>query len=68
MSECSLEDKAEALELLLSKALKAVAEVEARIPYYLNAKTYASRLRRMIESALKISREICGDVKKRQSK
>jgi len=62
VSNYTVEEKVEALVLLLRKALEAASEVEARIPYYMNAKTYASRLKRMIENALKISEEVRGEL------
>lgn len=62
--EYTLLDKIEALTLLLSKALKVSVDVEARIPCYLNAKTYAVKLKRMLENATRLSSEIFEEFKK----
>jgi len=62
--EYTLLDKVEALTLLLNKALKVSVDVESRIPYYLNAKTYAVKLKRMLENAVKLSSEIFEEFRK----
>ncbi|HDO19935.1 MAG: hypothetical protein NDF53_02755 [archaeon GB-1867-097] len=58
----SLSEKVEALILLLKKAADFSSEVEYRIPVHFNAKSYAIRLRRIIENALILSREILEDL------
>lgn len=63
-AEYTVLEKVEALALLLDKALKISFEVESRIPFYLNAKTYAMRLKRMLESAVKLSSEVLKELKK----
>jgi len=59
----TIKDKIEALNLLLNKAVKIAFEVEERIPYYMNARTYAHKLRVMIENAAILSKNILSEMK-----
>ncbi|GEM_PF-1198390 len=59
----SIEDKVEALALLLEKAVEVALEVEERVPFYMNARAYAHKLRVMIENALSLSKSILDEVK-----